>query len=314
MKPLIEGLHHVTALGTTAQRNVDFYTGVLGLRLVKKTINFDAPEVYHLYYGDEAGSPGTIMTFFPYGDMPRGRKGPGQLTYTAFSIPQDALRFWMDRLIALGIPFEGPSQRFSEMVLRLEDYDGMGVELVTAAADPRPGRASGSIPAEYAVRGFHSVTLHESLADPTVSLLAGTMQHQVIAQEGDRTRLSSGSGGPGAWIDVLHTPGAPRAFQGAGSVHHVAFNTASDATQLEIREALLSAGMQVTPVLDRNYFHSVYFREPGRILFEIATAPPGFTADEPLDSLGGSLKLPAWEEPNRSRIEAGLESFTVKTF
>jgi glyoxalase family protein len=306
MNTLINGIHHVTALASDAQRNVDFYVGILGLRMLKKTINFDAPDVYHLYYGDETGSPGTILTFFPYEGLSRGRKGGGQLTYTAFSIPQASLRYWMDRLTQFGIPYAGPYQRFDESYLRLEDYDGMGVELVATTNDTRPGWDNGKIPLEYAVRGFHTVSLNEFSIDRTVALLTNPMQHTLVAEEKDRFRFQAGAGGPGNYVDVVYSPKDVRALQGAGSVHHVAFSTDTDETQLAIREELLSTGYSPTEVLDRNYFHSIYYREPGGILFEIATNPPGFAVDEPLESLGTSLKLPEWYEPRRAKIEAEL--------
>lgn len=306
MTPLINGLHHVTALASDAQRNVDFYVGVLGLRMLKKTINFDAPDVYHLYYGDETGSPGTILTFFPYAGLQRGRKGGGQLTYTAFSIPTSSLSYWMDRLTHFNIPFSGPYRRFDENYLRFEDYDGMGVELVATSQDTRPGWDNGKVPIEYAVRGFHTVSLNQFNVDRTVALLTEPMQHTLVAEENGIFRFQAGAGGPGNFVDIVHEPKDVRALQGAGSVHHVAFATNSDESQLEIREQLLSTGYQPTEVLDRNYFHSIYYREPGGILFEIATNPPGFTVDEPLADLGTSLKLPEWYEPRRAKIEAEL--------
>lgn len=311
METLINGLHHVTTLAGDTQRNVDYYTGLLGLRLVKKTINFDAPDVYHLYYGDETGSPGTILTFFPYGDLPRGRKGAGQLTYTAFSVPTAALSFWMDRLNGQHIPYAGPDKRFSETYLRFEDHDGAGIELVFNDEDRRPGWNNGRIPVEYAVRGFHTVTLNESNPDRTIKLLTETMQHSLVGEEQGRFRFRAGVGGPGNYVDVLHAPNDVRALQGAGSVHHVAFSTDSDETQLTIQAQLTDAGFHPTAVLDRQYFHSIYFREPGGILFEIATNPPGFTVDEPLDQLGTALKLPPQYESRRAKVEAELPEVSL---
>ncbi|GHB82947.1 ring-cleaving dioxygenase [Persicitalea jodogahamensis] len=311
MNSLINGIHHVTALASDAQRNVDFYVGILGLRMVKKTINFDAPDVYHLYYGDEVGSPGTILTFFPYAGLVRGRKGIGQLTYTAFSIPTASLSYWMDRLTEFNIPFSGPYRRFDENYLRFEDYDGMGVELVATSADSRPGWDNGKIPAEYAVRGFHTVSLNQRTVDRTVALLTDPMQHTLVAEENGILRFQAGEGGPGNFVDVVHAPQDTRALQGAGSVHHLAFSTDTDESQLEIREQLLSAGYQPTEVLDRQYFHSIYYREPGGILFEIATNPPGFAVDEAPDALGTALKLPEWYEPRRAKIEAELPEIKI---
>lgn len=311
MKTLINGLHHVTTLAGDTQRNVDYYTGLLGLRLVKKTVNFDAPDVYHLYYGNETGSPGTILTFFPYGSLPRGRKGAGQLTYTAFSVPTASLGFWMDRLHEQAIAYAGPSKRFSETYLRFEDHDGAGVELVFNDEDQRPGWDNGRIPVEYAVRGFHTVTLEELNPDRTIELLTQTMQHTLVGEEGGRFRLRAGLGGPGNYVDVLHAPNGVRALQGAGSVHHVAFSTDSDETQLTIQAQLTEAGFHPTPVLDRQYFHSVYFREPGGVLFEVATNPPGFAVDEAVTELGTSLKLPPQYESRRAKVEAELPKIVV---
>ena len=312
METLINGLHHVTTMAGDTQRNVDYYTDIMGLRLVKKTINFDAPDVYHLYYGNETGSPGTILTFFPYGDLPRGRKGAGQLTYTAFSVPTAAMSYWMDRLHERNIPYAGPYKRFSEMYLRFEDFDGAGVELVFNDEDQRPAWNNGRIPVEFAVRGFHTVTLNESNPDRTVKLLTETMQHTLVGEEEGRFRFKAGIGGPGNYVDVLNAPNDPRALQGAGSVHHVAFSTDSDETQIIIQQQLIEAGFHPTPVLDRNYFHSIYFREPGGILFEIATNPPGFAVDETLAELGTALKLPAQYESRRAKVEAELPEIMVK--
>ncbi len=312
MNTLVNGLHHVTALASGPQKNVDFYAGILGLRLVKKTINFDAPDVYHLYYGDEVGNPGSIMTFFPYSGLTRGRKGVNQMTYTAFSIPLTALSFWMDRLTKFHIAFGKPEKRFDEMVLQFEDFDGLGIELVATDKDTRAGWDNGVIPADKSIRGFHHVTLYENLADKTVKLLTETMQHRLVAEEGNRIRLEAGLGGSGNIVDVLYNPTALRGLQGAGTIHHVAFSTDSDATQLEIREKLLEANYGPTTVQDRNYFHSIYFREPGGILFEIATNPPGFAVDEEVSHLGEHLKLPAWYEPRRAEIEKHLEPITLK--
>lgn len=312
METLINGLHHVTVLAGDAQRNVDFYTGFLGQRLVKKTINFDAPDVYHLYYGDETGSPGSIMTSFPYGNIPRGRKGVGQLTYTAYSIPTAGLSFWMDRLHEANIAYAGPNKRFDETYIRFEDFDGLGIELVANDDDQRPAWDNGKIPLEFAVRGFHTVTLNESNVDRTVELLTGIMQHKLVAEEADRFRFAVGVGKSGHFVDVLHSPKDTRALQGAGSVHHVAFSTDSDDTQLVLQDQLANAGHHVTPVQDRNYFHSIYFREPGGILFEIATNPPGFAIDEPAESLGQALMLPEQYEARRASLEAALPKIELE--
>ncbi|MGV3559656.1 ring-cleaving dioxygenase [Larkinella arboricola] len=313
METLVNGLHHVTALAGEAQTNVDFYTHILGLRLVKKTINFDAPDVYHLYYGDETGSPGSILTFFPYGKgIPRGRKGGGQLTYTAFSVPTASLNFWINRLHEFNITFSGPYQRFTETYLRFEDFDGMGIELVAHDNDQRPGWSNGFIPIEHAVKGFHTVTLNEVQVDDTVKLLTESLGHTLVSEEAGLFRFQAGQGGSGHYVDVRHSVNEVRAHQGAGSVHHVAFSTDSDESQIVLQQQLLEAGYHVTPVQDRNYFHSIYFREPGGILFEVATNPPGFAVDEPVAELGKTLKLPEWYEPRRAKIEAALPKIDVK--
>jgi glyoxalase family protein len=312
MATLINGLHHVTALAGDTQRNVDFYTQILGLRLVKKTINFDAPDVYHLYYGDETGSPGSILTFFPYGNIPRGRKGAGQLTYTAFSVPVSGMQFWLDRLHELQILYATPAKRFAETYVRFEDYDGMGIELVFNDIDKRGGYSNGQIPLEFSVRGFHTVTLDQLKPDRTVELLTNVMQHRLVAEEADRLRFEAGVGGSGNYVDVVANPNSVRALQGAGSVHHVAFSTDSDETQLLISQHLSDAGYVPTPVQDRNYFHSIYFREPGGVLFEVATNPPGFSIDETPDSLGTALMLPAQYETRRAKLVEALPEIVLK--
>jgi glyoxalase family protein len=306
MNNTITGLHHVTALASDAQKNLDFYAGLLGLRMVKKTINFDAPDVYHLYYGNEAGDPGTIMTFFPYQGLPRGRKGKGQMTVTAFSIPANSLDYWLKRLQKFGIPHTTPQQRFDgEVFVYFEDNDGLGVELVANTTDTRPGFSYGQIPLEYAVKGFYGVSLTEDGYERTGGLLTEKMQHQLVAEKGNRFRFSP-TGKAGDFVDIVCAPEVPKGLGGSGTIHHLAFATPDDNTQVEIRETLLSTGYNVTPVLDRQYFHSIYFREPGGVLFEIATSDIGFTFDEPLETLGQGLKLPPWQEQNREQIAQGL--------
>jgi glyoxalase family protein len=302
---LINGIHHITALASDAQRNLDFYAGILGLRLVKKTINFDAPDVYHFYYGNETGAPGTILTFFPYGGLVRGRHGKGQLTTTSFSIPANALGYWTERLKRFQIPFRQPEERFGEGCIYLEDHDGLGIELIETARDPRPGFTYGNVEENSSIRGFHSVTLSEDGPEKTAGLLCTYMDHRKIAEAGARSRYSA-SGAIGDLVDILSEPERARGLQGAGTVHHIAFSTRDDDSIVQMQQKLLRARVQVTTVLDRQYFHSIYFREPGGILFEVATDPPGFAIDEDKASLGEALKLPAWEEANRSRIEEGL--------
>jgi glyoxalase family protein len=302
----ITGLHHITAITSNPQKNLDFYAGILGLRLVKKTINFDAPDVYHFYYGNETGLPGTIMTFFPYPGSPKGKKGKGQLTVTSFSIPENAIDYWLKRLNKFGIFHKGVQRRFdNEMFIYLEDYDGLGLELVVNNLDRRTPFTYGNIPSEFAIKGFYGITLSEESSAKTAELLTGKLNYIQIGEQQNRCRYQP-NGQQGSFVDIFCHPDELQGVCGTGTVHHVAFATPNDATQLEVRSKLVRKGFNVTPVLDRQYFHSIYFREPGGVLFEVATLPPGFTVDEPLEHLGESLCLPPWEEHNRIRIETEL--------
>ncbi|MBI3976234.1 MAG: ring-cleaving dioxygenase [Armatimonadetes bacterium] len=310
MTATLLGIHHVTAIAGDPQRNVEFYAGTLGLRLVKITVNFDDPGTYHLYYGDEVGHPGTILTFFPWPGAPRGRRGTGQVTVTAFAIPRGAAGYWADRLKGPGVEVEGPSERFGEPVLALRDPDGLALELIagesTGAGAPWAG---GPVEAEAAIRGFHSVTLTEAAAEATTQFVGDLMGFAPVACEGDRQRFRisvAGASGPGGLVDVLSRPDSPRGMVAVGTVHHVAWRIAAADGQRAWRRDLDEAGVEVTPIVDRRYFHSIYFREPGGVLFEIATDPPGFTIDEPRERLGARLQLPAWLEPARAQIEERL--------
>jgi glyoxalase family protein len=307
---LINGLHHVTAMANDPQQNIDFYAGILGLRLVKKTVNFDAPDVYHFYYGNEIGAPGTILTFFPYGYLAKGRHGKGQLTTTAFSIPEGSLGYWMERLKKFNVAFQQPQERFSEAFIYFEDQDGLGIELIENSKDSRPGFTYGNVEEKNSIRGFHSVTLSEDGYEKTAGLLSTYMDHQKIEEAGNRFRYSA-SGKIGDLVDIVCEPERLRGLQGSGTVHHVAFSTNDDDTIVQMQQKLLQAKANVTPVLDRQYFHSIYFREPGGILFEIATNPPGFAIDEDIAHLGEALKLPDWQEPNRAEIELGLKPIEI---
>ena len=311
MRKPIAGIHHVTAMASDPQANVDFYTGVLGLRLVKKTVNFDDPGTYHLYYGDEVGHPGTILTFFPWPMARRGVQGVGQATVTSFSVPQGSLGWWAERLGGLGVVFEAPRSRFDEEVLALLDPDGLRLELVTREDDGRAPWTGGPVPAEHALRGFDGVTLTEWNPEVTSEVLTGTLGFRQAGQQGDRFRFEAGSGADSSRVDVLASPAGARGHISAGTVHHVAWRTADEADQLAWREAAAETGLYVTPVLDRQYFRSIYFREPGGVLFEIATDLPGFTRDEPVESLGTELKLPPWLEPERQRIAGILPPIEV---
>jgi glyoxalase family protein len=302
MNQQIAGLHHVTAIARDPQANADFYTAVLGLRLVKRTVNFDDPGTYHLYYGDEIGRPGTILTFFPWPQARLGRSGAGQATVTAFSVPEGSLGSWTERLSSLGVEHLAPRPRFDEEVLLLRDPDGLAIELVARAGDERAPWSGGPVPESAAVRGFYNVTLTEWNPAVTSDLLTGTMGFRLLGEEGDRLRFGTGSEGAGSRLDVLVAPTAARGVTSAGTVHHIAFRAATDAAQLAWQGTLAERGLHVTPVQERQYFRSIYFREPGGVLFEIATDAPGFTLDEPVESLGTALKLPPWLESSRERI------------
>jgi len=305
MKPLITGIHHITAIAGNPQKNVDFYTGILGLRMVKKTINFDAPDVYHFYFGDEFGTPGTVFTTFPFDGARKGTKGTGELTFTAFSIPQGSLSFWIDRLAKYNIPTSTPLSRFGEKLIRFEDHDGMGIELIANDKDSRKGWTYGNIPLEHSIRGFYGATLNLKAKDLTEKLLTQFMDYKLIAEENGRFRYGT-KGEPGDILDIVLDNNGRQGIQSAGTVHHIAFRTANTSTQLEIQKILMENGYHVTEVKDRNYFKSIYFREPGGVLFEIATDEPGFAIDEDEAHLGELLKLPEWAEPQREKIASRL--------
>jgi catechol 2,3-dioxygenase-like lactoylglutathione lyase family enzyme len=300
------GIHHVTAIAGDPQRNLDFYAGTLGLRLVKQTVNFDDPGSYHLYFGDEQGQPGTILTFFPWGGGARGRQGTGQATVVALAIPPASLGYWLERVLAQGVKHEGPARRFEEQVLSFTDPDGLLVELVTdPRASEREGWDGGTVPAEHAIRYVHGVTIWEDGEAGTGAFLESALGYRRAAEIDNRVRYVPGGGGTGL-VDLRRTPGFWAGTGGVGTIHHVAFRAADDAAQLAARERVLAEGAQVTPVLDRQYFHSIYFREPGGVLFEIATDPPGFAIDETPAALGTALRLPEWYEEMRDRISAAL--------
>lgn len=300
----IGGLHHVTAIAGEPQVNIDFYAGVLGLRLVKLTVNFDDPTTYHLYYGDGQGHPGTILTFFPWPGASRGRIGTGQLTVTSFAVPEKSLPYWRERLRKQRVDFEETTSDFGQEMLFLRDPDGLQLELVSTS-NPQPDRiwVRGPVPAEYAVHGFHHVTLSESGYERTASLLTETLGFKQIARKGNRFRYASADGTPGTMVDLVCAPEGRPGRIAVGTVHHVAWRTATNAEQVQWRDTLSKLGYNVTPVIDRQYFHSIYFREPGGVLFEIATDPPGFATDETVERLGTSLKLPPWLEEDRPELE-----------
>jgi glyoxalase family protein len=307
----IVGLHHVTAIASDPQRNLDFYTEILGLRFVKRTINFDDPGTYHFYFGDDLGSPGTILTFFPWPRATRGSLGVGETSATAFNIPAGSLQFWEARLLAAGIPVEYQPNRFGDSVLSLSDPDGMRLELIAHETSLEAHLPRNSdLSAEHAIRGFFGVTLYQAGLELTAEVL-GKMGFDRAAEEGNRSRFSAPGDALGRHVDILVQSQSSYGRMGAGSVHHIAFRAKDDLAQLAWREELHEMPLNVTPVIDRTYFHSVYFREPGGVLFEIATDPPGFALDEPVESLGEHLKLPPWLEAERASLEKALPRISL---
>jgi glyoxalase family protein len=308
MTDSISGLHHVTAIAGDPEANVTFYTQTLGLRFVKRTVNFDDVSTYHLYYGDETGSPGTVLTFFPFEHARAGVPGAGQATASAFAVPDGSLDYWRDRFDERGVDHEEPTTRFGETVLAFRDHDGQPLELVgvdaAETADAFDPWREGPVPADHAIAGFHGVTL-SSLAPAETGSVLELLGYERTAEAGDRARYVA-DGEFARVVDVLDREGYTRKRQATGTVHHVAFRTEDEQSQQAWRDRLIEAGLNVTPVKDRQYFRSIYFREPGGVLFEIATEGPGFTADEDASALGSSLKLPPWLEDDRERIAADL--------
>jgi glyoxalase family protein len=302
------GIHHITAIAGPAQRNLDFYTRVLGLRLVKKTVNFDDPGTYHLYYGDEAGQPGTILTFFPWEHAAPGQLGVGETQETVFRVPEAALGYWTQRLTENRIAHEPPHARFGEAVLAFKDPDGMRLALVAVPGiENEPVWNSGDIPAEHAIRGFHGASLLVANAIPTGAILTDIFGFTEIGREGSRIRYKAGDTALGGIIDLNAPSGLQWGRSGAGTVHHIAFRAASDAVQADMVKRLMqNHGIRATEQKDRDYFRAVYFREPNGILFEIATDDPGFAVDEPASTLGQALKLPRFLEARREHIESVL--------
>ena len=307
MEPRILGLHHITAITDSAQRNLDFYTKVLGLRFVKKTVNFDDPGTYHLYYGDEGGSAGTILTFFPWEGMGPGRRGTGQATEIGYSVPAGSLDFWLKRFEQHGITHNKPAEKFGEQYLTVLDPDGMKLELVVSKTpDPRTPWTTVEIGADVATRGFHHITLTLASIKGTADVLTDIFGYQLIDQHVNRYRFATDTVEGAALVDLVEVPGEPRGHVAAGSVHHVAFRVKDDAAHLHFRNKIAAKGFNVTPQIDRDYFHAIYFREPGGVLFEVATDNPGFTVDEPLAQLGTGLMLPKQHEPLRPQLEQRL--------
>jgi glyoxalase family protein len=302
------GIHHVTAIAGNARRNVEFYTQTLGLRLVKKTVNFDDPGTYHLYYGDETGAPGTILTFFPWDHVAPGRLGIGETQETVFRVPEGAIGYWTHRFVEKGVAHQAPVKRFGETVLSFKDPHGMRLALVAVPGIANePGWTNGDIPTEHAIRGFHSVNLLLADAEPTGAILTDVLGFTELGREGTLVRYKVEGTAIGGIVDIHAAGGFLPARMGGGSVHHIAFRAADDVAEAEmVKKLVKNHGIRTTEQKDRNYFRSVYFREPGHVLFEIATDIPGFAADEPVASLGEALKLPSFLEGRRAQIEAVL--------
>jgi glyoxalase family protein len=310
----VHGIHHVTCISGDAQQNFDFYTQVLGLRLVKRSVNQDVPDTYHLFYADAEGNPGTDLTFFPWPQMPPGRKGAGLAVEVGMAVPEGSLGFWAERLAAHGVDQDAPETRFGEPVLRLRDPHGLELSL-TETSKPQeavPWRES-PVPERHQIRGFHSVRLWERDLAVTARFLRDALGFELMGEDGGWHRFGADGGGSGKWLEVRELPGERLGAWGTGAVHHVAFRVADDEEEIQVQQRVRAAGGSPTPVIDRFWFHSVYFKEPGGVLFEIATEEPGFTVDEDLAHLGERLILPPWLEPHRREIEAALTPLrTVK--
>ncbi len=307
MESRILGLHHITAIANNAQRNYDFYTRVLGLRLVKKTVNFDDPGTYHFYFGNESGTPGTILTFFPWEGIGSGRPGIGMATDIAYSVPAGGLAFWADRFKAFKVDADEVKEKFGEKYLSFRDPDGLRIDLVESSTpDNRKPWTTAAIKEEVATKGFYGITLTLKESQPTAAILTEVLGYKLVKQENNLYRFQTDAIENASIVDILELPNGQKGYNAAGTNHHVAFRVRNDDILMEFREKVLSKGLSITPKIDRDYFFSLYFREPGGVLFELATDNPGFTRDEPLNELGSALKLPRQYEPSRADIEKVL--------
>src|SRR5690554_3109737 len=307
MNKKVLGLHHITAIAGDAQLNYNFYTKVLGLRLVKKTVNFDDPKTYHFYFGDETGSPGTILTFFPWTNVRQGRNGTGMATEIGYSVPQGSLDLWKTRFEKLNVHHDSISERFGEKHLAFVDPDGLRLNLIESKhRDKRKGRETSEIKADIAIKGFHTVTLTLNNIQATAAILNEVFGYKQVEQEGNLYRYQTDAVESAALIDLLKVPGAQRGINAGGTNHHIAFKVKDEEALMEIRKKIVARGLHITEKINRDYFFSLYFREPGGVLFEIATDNPGFATDETIESLGSSLQLPDQFEPMRNEIEIGL--------
>jgi len=308
MENKILGLHHITAIAGDAKRNFDFYSKILGLRFIKKTVNFDDPGTYHFYFGDEIGSAGTILTFFPWGaGIPQGRRGSGMVTEIGYSVPKGSLEKWVERFEKYNVIYNKPAERFGERYLTFLDPDGLKLELIESATpDDRKPWETDEVKADIATRGFHNVTLTLNNMTGTAAVLTKIFGYKLVSQDVNRYRFVTDAVENAAIVDIVELKEEKRGHVANGTVHHVAFRVKDDETLMKFREKVVTAGLNITPQIDRNYFHSLYFREPGGVLFEIATDNPGFTVDEKLEDLGKGLKLPEQYESRRSELEAHL--------
>lgn len=307
MENQLLGIHHITAIAGNAKRNFDFYTQVMGLRFIKKTVNFDDPYTYHFYFGDEKGSAGTILTFFPWGDeIAQGRKGAGMATEIGYSVPAGSLEKWIERFEKYNVTYNKPAVKFGERYLTFLDPDGLKLELTEVKNDDRKPWETEEVKADIATKGFHHITLTLNDITATAEILTDVFGYEFAAKEGNRTRYITKAVENASIVDLVELPTEKRGFGANGTVHHVAFRVANDEILLEFRKKIVELGLGITPQIDRNYFHSLYFREPGGVLFEIATENPGFTVDEPLEELGQNLKLPIQYESQREEITKHL--------
>ena len=307
MESKVLGIHHITAIAGYAKRNYDFYTRVLGLRFIKKTVNFDDPKTYHFYFGDEVGSPGTILTFFPWEGVARGKQGAGMPTEIGYTIPEGSMEFWEQRFKEYYVKVTDSGVRFGEKYLKFEDPDGLPVSLIIPKSmDRRMAWETDEVGADLGLRGFHGITLTLNKVKETADILIDVFDYEYVAQEGNRFRYRSKNVETANIVDLIEEPTAIRSGNGGGIVHHVAFRVKTEKALMEFREKILERGLNITPKKDRNYFFSLYFREPGGVLFEIATDTPGFSIDEDVSNLGRNLMLPSQFESHRKEIEAVL--------
>lgn len=308
MENTILGLHHITAIAGDAKRNFNFYANILGLRFIKKTVNFDDPGTYHFYFGDEIGSAGTILTFFPWGEgIPQGRRGSGMATEIGYSVPKGSLEFWVERFEKHNVIYNKPTERFGERYLTFLDPDGLKLELIESnTPDNRKPWETDEVKADVATRGFHNVTITLNDISGTAGVLTEVFGYKLVSTESNRYRYATDAVDNAAIVDLVELKDEKRGHVANGTVHHVAFRVKDDETLMHFRDKIAAHGLSITPQIDRNYFHSLYFREPGGVLFEIATDNPGFMVDETLEELGKNLKLPAQYESRREDIEAHL--------